>query len=325
MSAPLSSAVFTHAVNSRAALVAALRDRDPRVTLLEADVICARDGHAMMGHDPGSASDLAFDDFLAAAQAAGVGVKADLKEATAVQEVLAMLADAPPTAWPLLKVPLADTTEALRPAVIVNADVLQGPGARDGCPFFDGGCSDPLPPSAQEDAAVSFLVGAHALLPAALLSPGWTTAGEGREYTAEHVDAMIRVCTRVCETAAAARNASRADIAGGGSLSGAGGGAAQAGSGSSSSSSSADPPPPPPAFTFPVRGSYVRASWAQLSRLLAALQRPPLAAAAGLTVWSNVPLPPEERAWLRAHLDPRSTLYDIRGDDDDNAGQRAEA
>ena len=204
--------------------------------------------------------------------------------------------------WPALRVTRGGgTIEHFLPALIVNADVLQGPGARDGCSFFDGGGETAMSPESQVGAAAAFLSAAHAAVPRAVLSPGWTTAGEGRVYTAAHVDAMLRVCEQVCDDDAAAAVA--------------------------------------PAFTFPVRGSYVRESWPELARLLSSLQgrRPrqgtagagtlPRAAAgaaaasagltasgvaAGLTVWSNVPLPPEELTWLHSHLDPATTMYDVK-------------
>ena len=181
--------------------------------------------------------------------------------------------------------------------MIINADVLQGPGARDGCAFFDGALPGALSPADQEDAAAAFLQAVHVSAPLAILSPGWTTAGEGLSYSASHVDAMVRVCHRVCGDPPAS-------VCGEPPASGA--------SQPDAPSTAASNPLPAAVFTFPVRGSYVRTSWPQLSRLLASLP-PASAAASGLTVWSNVPLPAEELAWLAATLDPQRTLYDIKG------------
>jgi glycerophosphoryl diester phosphodiesterase len=68
---------FAHAVNSRAQFASALEDA--RINILEADVILSRDGVAVMGHDPGTPSDLTLSSFLAEAHAAHRGVKADIK------------------------------------------------------------------------------------------------------------------------------------------------------------------------------------------------------------------------------------------------------
>lgn len=97
MAAPLnlSAVVFAHAVNSTGDLARALADK--HVNFLEADVICDTGGVAVMGHDPGTPSDLRFEDFLAAARTAHVGVKVDLKQAAATAEVLAKLTNAEST------------------------------------------------------------------------------------------------------------------------------------------------------------------------------------------------------------------------------------
>ena len=91
----MSAVVFAHAVNSTAVLTRALADK--QVNFLEADVICDTSGAAVMGHDPGTPSDLRFDEFLAAARTAHFGVKVDLKQVAATTEVLAKLAYAEST------------------------------------------------------------------------------------------------------------------------------------------------------------------------------------------------------------------------------------
>jgi hypothetical protein len=156
---------------------------------------------------------------------------------------------------------------------MINADVLPGPGAQGVC-RFNASSTRTLAGPEQEAAAAAFLSGASAAFPRAILSPGWTTGGEGLRYSAGDVDAMLRVCSAAVEAAVA-------------------------------------PSDSPLVFTFPVRATCVRPSWEQLSRLLAAGA---VAGAAGttLTVWSNVPLPEAEWAWLREHLDPGLTFYDIK-------------
>lgn len=194
------------------------------------------------------------------------------------------------------------------PAVIINADVLTGttspfaPGCRfnsegkvlplelgaddDGGSGEDGSGDDDsgdahrsisapgftaaVPPHAYQRRQISE---ARAVirtvcesLPLAILSLGWTTAAENREYTSAMVDEMLRVVHDHAEAGLA--------------------------------------------FTFPVRGTYVRKSWQQLRRLVDPAVCPAFACTS-LTVWSNVGLREEDESWMRANLDPARTMYDV--------------
>ena len=92
MAIPFSSVVFAHAVNSRVALDNALANKT--VNVLEADIIYdVLAMGAMMGHDPGSPSDLSFESFVAAANSSYVGVKADIKMCAATSDVIRILSD----------------------------------------------------------------------------------------------------------------------------------------------------------------------------------------------------------------------------------------
>jgi hypothetical protein len=273
---------------------------------------------AVMGHDPGappSSFDLTLADFLRAAADAHVGVKLDVKEHGAWPLAVAALAAyegrdgvgaGPAVApWPLFRVQRGPATSEV-PAVIVNADVLTGTtsAVQPGCRFNSQGAVLPGRAAQVEEARIALQAAARAL-PVALLSPGWTTAGEGRGYTAEMVEDMLEVLKgrerpEERKAAAAARRAAEGaagEEGGEGEEEGEeeeeeeeeGGTLLEAGI----------------AVTFPVRATYVRSSYRQLLRLLDALP------SASLTVWSNVHLAPEEEAWLRANLDPRRTLYDL--------------
>ena len=77
---------FAHAVNSSELLHSALAD--PRIRVLEADVVANARSVVVMGHEPETASDLSFSTFLSAAHAAGRGVKVDIKMRDATDRVI---------------------------------------------------------------------------------------------------------------------------------------------------------------------------------------------------------------------------------------------
>lgn len=172
--------VYAHAVNSVAELRAALADE--RVHMLEADLLAAEDGpgeagHAAevnMAHPPERASDLTFAAFLAAVLEArkggrNVGLKLDYKEFRAVPATLALLREegVDGAAFPLL----------------LNADVLVGPGGANGHP--------PLP-------ARRFVEECTRACPHATLSLGWT---HGTTLSLGYTDAMVREMLDICRAA----------------------------------------------------------------------------------------------------------------------------
>jgi hypothetical protein len=106
-------------------------------------------------------------------------------------------------AWPQLTLgPLLNPSgptsprRVTRQAVIINADVLPGPGMEGVC-CFNPSNARTLPIDEQEAAATAFLSISSLALPNAVLSPGWTTKGEGLAYSTADIDSMLRVCARV--------------------------------------------------------------------------------------------------------------------------------
>lgn len=139
---------FAHAVNTPAALDAALRSG---VNFVEADVVMGSGdgvaGRVVMGHDVGCASAFTFEDFVSGVAARGVGLKVDIKQwacVTGVVETLRRLGEATgsgsagatataaalaPPPWPLLRLYRGDDSAAAyfdKPALMINADVLTG-------------------------------------------------------------------------------------------------------------------------------------------------------------------------------------------------------
>lgn len=167
--------------------------------------------------------------------------------------------------------------------------------------------------------------------PAASMSLGPSSpAAPVDHYTAEDIQAMLRLCQQfvveVQEKGLSGPSTTQAEAAAG---------AAQATAAVPLDKGSAHAAPV--FLTFPVRASFVRESWGQLQRLLkgkllplgassesAASSSAATSAAAssespcwpswlhvGLTVWSNVKLPEEEVAWLKATLPADSTFFDL--------------
>lgn len=301
-----SSIVFAHAVNSQQALEAA--ERDPRINFLETDVILGPLVTAtpspdqrmpVCSHEVGGSSDLSVKELIARAALAGKGVKLDIKDYQAIAPVLACLQlylaragreEDDPTARPLpLLTVRSGPATLLVPAVIVNADVLTGTvpvtspssstTSRDsaqasGCRFNRS--RTVVQTEEQHKAAKAFLEMIVHSCPLSIISPGWSTAGEGcgvhppssspqlegmPRYTDGMVDDMLSLVQEYAEAGAH--------------------------------------------FTFPVRASYVRDSIAALTRLLSCVP------GSTLTVWSNAPLDPAQEAWIRSSLDPDRAMVDV--------------
>lgn len=257
---------FAHAVNSRSKLAAALVDRS--VTVLEADVILdASDGKTpVMGHDPGSAHDFTFSAFVEAAAHAGKGIKVDIKQHGAVDGTLAILTEL--------------ENEAHRGGVphwpLLRLD---RPGGKQG----EFVCRPLL------------FINADVLSGTGACNFNAASSPLDREEQIEEAKSFVQ---RVW----AALPSSILSL--GWSTFGEGGVYTHAmvdGMLAVVGDEAACGAP----ITFPVRASYVVASWPQLQRLLAA------GAFTSLTVWSNAPLSAVEEAWIRANLPADRTLYDL--------------
>jgi hypothetical protein len=203
---------FAHAANTLAKLEAACAAPDDEVNVLEADVCLARGAASsatlcVLAHAPGDPHDATLADLLRAARAAGKGVKLDVKEWAALAPALAQLQRADAEAeddggggeWRAMRLfraaigtgsgGAARAAEASFdvPAVIVNADVLTATGPP--C-CFNEQCRALTAPGAQVAAAAAVVETVGRAVPLALVSLGWSTAGEGGEYSAAHVGEM---------------------------------------------------------------------------------------------------------------------------------------
>ncbi|MEO8287412.1 MAG: DUF2181 domain-containing protein [Chloroflexota bacterium] len=149
---------WAHAVNSRERLLAAL-SRD--AMMVECDVLTTGAGDIMLAHSPGDASDMLLLEVLDILRDERVGLKVDMKEPSAVYPTLDSLSRA-----------------RLTCPVILNADILNGPGGRPA--LFEPG---------------SFISACKEQYEAGILSVGWTTTSDTQEvYTEAQVSEMLALC-----------------------------------------------------------------------------------------------------------------------------------
>lgn len=168
---------WAHAVNSRRALWDALSDAG--TMMVEGD-ISLLPGGVFMAHPPVHESDLAFDDWIESLAGAGKGAKLDFKDSGAVE-------------------PCLDKLAAMRRAgrlaipIVLNADVLPGPGIEQLPARFDGR---------------GWVAQCAASLEGGLLSLGWTTVFRpGSSYSESSIARMLElgaqardatICIRAC-------------------------------------------------------------------------------------------------------------------------------
>ncbi len=153
---------WAHRVNSQARLEEALAAA--HVHFVEGDVGLDDTGQPIMVHPPDRHSDLPLADWLLALVEAGKGAKLDIKDPAAVLPALALTAD------------LVDG----RIPVMVNADLFQGPGG-------------PVPAFVPEE----FVHATAAMVPWAILSPGWAVGRGGQAYTPGMLAEMARLLAQV--------------------------------------------------------------------------------------------------------------------------------
>ncbi|KAI1289167.1 Uncharacterized protein HDE_08759 [Halotydeus destructor] len=156
---------WSHAVNSRSKLNAALMGDD---LMIEADVTLAETTRypiPIMAHPPMNMSDITLEDWLLEVIRAdtGKGIKLDFKSTRVVE--------------PAFRV-LARHSDFLKGPLVLNADVLPGPNK----------------PSVTPVDAWTFLMLCRTRFPKAIISIGWTTQVDGPTltmgYTREMVDQM---------------------------------------------------------------------------------------------------------------------------------------
>lgn len=148
---------WAHAANDQRKLESALEN--PVIHWVEGDISHGPSG-AIMAHPPATTSDLTFEAWLDAIVAAKKGAKLDFKSPKVVENALAYAARKAAGHIPLM----------------VNADLLQGPGGKR--PRFD---------------SETFLSQHRTSLPDSILSPGWVVGRDGRHFTRPMVDAMERI------------------------------------------------------------------------------------------------------------------------------------
>lgn len=261
--------VFAHAVNTPRALEAALGD--PRVTALEGDVVVdGATGGAVMGHDPGAPhAGLAVAAWAEACAAGGRLAKVDIKQDAAVEGVLAALVEVENEAHRggVPHWPLLRLDRPGRPGEYVTR-----PGVIVNADVLPATApcaffpGEPAPPGeAGREARVAAARGFAQRVWAALPSAVLSVGWATSGEGRAYAAGDVDDMLRVVGEEAAC-------------------GAP---------------------VTFPVRGSYVVASWPHLRRLLDA------GPFTSLTVWSPTPLPRLEEEWIRAHLPPVRTLYDL--------------
>jgi hypothetical protein len=171
---------WAHAVNSRRALRDALSDAG--TMMVEGDIsVLPRGGGIGMAHPPVDQSDLPFDDWIESLAGAGKGAKLDFKDPGAVESCLGKLA-------------AMRRAGRLAIPIVLNADVLPGPGIEQLPARFDGRAWI-------EQCAAGF--------EGALLSLGWTTVFRpGSSYSEPSIARMLElgaqagpdatVCIRAC-------------------------------------------------------------------------------------------------------------------------------
>ena len=340
------TAVFAHAVNDRERVTIALNDRT--INIFEADIILDTKPNtilsnttssveidntpntgagampssnisnddtpifpykAVMGHTPGDTYDLTVEEWLQLMNSSGRGIKLDIKEYNAIDEILYLLSkfegnnkeeikrnrtNATNTSsssdnnndniirnegapgiltsnFPFFRIykTINSSSSSISasfdiPAIIVNADILTGTtlplGAAAGCVFNPE--KQVLSTKNQIYYGKLFLDTVIKSLPLAILSPGWTTAGEYRTYTLEMIQNMVEVIHEYAISGIP--------------------------------------------ITFPVRGTYVQSSYPLLKKYLLDPY-----SSTSLTIWSNVLLTESEEEWLRTNLDPQRTMYDL--------------
>lgn len=269
---------FAHAVNSRALLAAALSDSS--INFLECDVICdVADGATpMMGHDAGHASTFSFRQLLDEVVGRGKGLKVDIKEWHAVPGVLAALKAKQDElhgigqqCWPLLRLQ-SGPSHFFRPGLLINADVLTGTTSAEsqGCRFNPD--RRVLSTTEQIARASEFIQSVGAMLPAAILSLGWTTAAEPTDDAGRRVRAPTYTSQMIMDMDAVIREFAPFGVA----------------------------------FTFAVRAQYLPRCWPLFERVLL---RHPLTS---VTLWSHEPATASELRFFRDKLDPLRTMYDLK-------------
>jgi Uncharacterized conserved protein (DUF2181) len=192
---------FYHAVNSKAILAQALNSD---VNFIESDIIVDiknKDEYvAVLGHDPGKESNLNFDELVTLCSNSEKGLKVDIKEWNAISSVLTTLQehtsgilDDMKKRWIFVRHDLKHPYFLSRPGLIINADVLTGTTTPKhvGCRFNKLG--KVLSSNEQIQAAQEFIEIVLQHIPDAILSLGWTTAGEHRSYSTWMVQEMLQV------------------------------------------------------------------------------------------------------------------------------------
>lgn len=153
---------WAHAVNSLERLETALGD--PQLMILEVDISRSLNGEIIAAHPPRFSSDLSFAHLLDRVAPTYKTLKLDFKDPRTVEPCLRQL-----------------RASNLQKPILLNADVLQGNGARP--PRFE---------------AAEFLDLCARLYPEGILSPGWTTHGNPAQayFTGANIDEMLDLCQR---------------------------------------------------------------------------------------------------------------------------------
>ncbi len=152
----LGDITWAHAVNSQEKLGSFLNNRD--TMFIESDILLGMRGDLIAAHPPSTRSNLTLKELLISLKTSKQGLKLDFKDPEAVYDALDVLA-----------------SMDLQQPVLLNADILQGPGGKPS--RFD---------------PEEFVSSCLEKYPRGILSLGWTTSCDpGHGYTDEQIAYML--------------------------------------------------------------------------------------------------------------------------------------
>jgi hypothetical protein len=207
----LSTSRFSHATNTRTKLLSACYDED--INFIEADILYSETilpfmtaitsessthKYAILGHSSSDLAnaDISIYDLLQNVLTYQKGVKIDIKEYKAIIPCLQAIQEMDEknedgkASWRFLRLFRNSPSASFdTPAVLINADVITGTGKI--CLFNSKLL--PLSRIEQINEAREFIKVVGEFIPYAIISLGWTTDGEYKEYTEDMIHDMEHV------------------------------------------------------------------------------------------------------------------------------------
>ena len=206
---------FSHATNTRTKLLSACFASDDDINFIEADILYSESilpfmtaitsesstrGFAILGHSSSDLAnaDISIYDLLQNVLLYQKGVKIDIKDYKAIKPCLQAIQEidensidgSGKASWRFLRLFRNSPSASFdTPAVVINADILTGTGMT--CLFNSK--SLPLSRKEQINEAREFIKVVGESIPYAIISLGWTTDGEYKEYSEEMIHDMEQV------------------------------------------------------------------------------------------------------------------------------------